>query len=273
MVDLTILLRCSDDLRFERCLDSIDVACPVIAALTPNPTLEAIARRRRVPYALSPRGNPAATTLSALPLCPTSRVLLVDSDCVFLPGAIVRMAALAQTAAIVRPTVQFAHVDMSSYATAIARDFQYTYCGFVYEPGLLVDLDQVLPQVGNMLFSPYAPFTPDGELDYRVRQCVLPIATDPQPTLVHDVLSFAGHLRSYWRYGGSEICRMQHLKQPVLTDYLQGVPARYRSALSKAYPIGTTSVIAISDTFYLLSMLYHVFRPLQLPQQPDLEAE
>lgn len=160
---VNVLIRCSDDHRFSACLDSIDEQCEVVAGLTPNDAIEKIAKGRGVRYSLSPRGNPAATTLAALPMCSYERVLLADSDCVFLPGAIARMKSLAETADIVRPTVLFKHVNRSSYATALARTFQYTYCGFVYEPGLLVNLSTTLPAIGGYLFSHHAPFTPDGE--------------------------------------------------------------------------------------------------------------
>jgi len=265
MAGLSILVRCSEDFRFAACVDSIDDRCEVVAGLTPNAQIERMARDRGIRYALSPRGNPAATTLAALPLCSHERVLLVDSDCVFLPGAIARMMALADDADIVRPTILFKHVDRSSYATTLHRTFQYTYCGFVYEPGLLVNLKTTLPAIGGYLFSPHAPFTPDGELDFRVRGTPLRILTDPEFTLVHDTLRFSGHLRSYWRYGASDANRNKSLGQPVLSTFLADLPERYRLALSAAYPAGTTPIIAICDVLYVASMLYHLVNPMPFP--------
>lgn len=265
MAGLSILVRCSDDPRVFRCLDSIDEPCDVVVSLTPNQSIEAEVARRGLRFARSPRGNASATTLAALSLCAHSRVLLVDSDCVFHPGAIRRMMTMAEHADIVRPTIRFDHGDLSSRATAIAREFQYTYCGFVYEPGLLVDLSAVLPAVGGYLFSPVAPFTPDGELDFRVRKSTLRIATDCEVTLTHASLSFRGHLWSYWRYGMSEASRMHRLKQDVLGDFLRGLPLRYRCALSTRYRRGTTLVIAVGDAVYMASMLYHLLCPADFP--------
>lgn len=268
MEGVTVLVRCSDDPRFEQCLDSIDEHCEVIAALTPNAEIEGIARQRGVRYALSPRGNPAATTNAALPLCGNRRVVLIDSDCVFLPGAIRRITRIAMDADVVRPTIRFRHVDRSSRATALARDFQYSYCGFIYEPGLLIDLERTLPRIGGYLFSPCAPYTPDGEFDYRVRRSSLRVATDTGETLVHDALSFRGHLRSYWRYGASEASRMTHLQQPVLREVLAGLPFRYRSALSRKYPAATLPCVVVCDALYITSMLYHLAAPLHYPGRP-----
>lgn len=265
MVSLSVLVRCSDDFRVLTCLDSIDEACDVVVSLTPNPSLEAEISRRALPFALSARGNPAATTLAGLPLCRYQKVLLVDSDCAFAPGAIRRMASLAESADIVRPMVHFAHHDLSTRATAIARDFQYTYCEFVYEPGLLVDLSRVLPIVGGYLFSSFAPFTPDGEFDYRVRQTALRIASDREVTLTHAPLSFHNHLRSYWRYGMSEASRMKRLRQPVLRELWRGLPLRYRQALSPRYPRGTAPLIAVCDVVHYASIATHVVWPARFP--------
>ena len=260
---LSILVRCSDDPRLIRCLDSIDVSCQLVVTMTPNPELQKELELRRITYALSPKGNPAVTTLAGLKYCHYSQVLLMDCDCVFLPGAIKRMYALAQSADIVRPSIEFEATDFSSYATRLARDFQYTYFGFVYEPGLLLKLDRVLPLVGGYLFTPFAPFTPDGELDYRLRQSEiskeLKIVTDPERTLIHAALPFSKHLRSYWRYGFSEASRMVYLQQPVFLNVITGMAYRYRMAWSRKYPLPTGILIAICDLCYVISMLVHLW--------------
>jgi glycosyltransferase involved in cell wall biosynthesis len=261
-MNLSILVRCSDDIRLIRCLDSIDVPCQVVVAITPNPELQKELEMRGITYALSPKGNPAATTLAGLKYCHSSNVLLIDCDCVFLPGAIKRMYALAQSADIVRPSIEFEATDLSSYATRLARDFQYTYFGFIYEPGLLLKLNHVLPLIGGYLFTPFAPFTPDGELDYRLRQVKiskeLKIATDCERTLIHAALSFTKHLLSYWRYGFSEASRMVYLKQPVFFSVIAGMAYRYRMAWSHRYPFPTGILIAICDICYITSMLVHL---------------
>lgn len=261
-MDLSILVRCSDDMRLIRCLDSIDVLCQVVVTMTPNPEIQKQLEMRGIIYALSPKGNPAATTIAGLKSCHYSNVLLIDCDCIFIPGSIKRMYTLAQSADIVRPNIEFEATDLSSYATRLARDFQYTYFGFVYEPGLLLKLDRVLPLVGGYLFTPFAPFTPDGELDYRLRQFEtikkLKIATDCERTLIHAALSFNKHLRSYWRYGFSEASRIMYLQQPVFFNVIAGMAYRYRIAWSRKYPFPTGILIAICDLCYITSMLIHL---------------
>lgn len=260
-MDLSILVRSSDDPRLTACLDSIDAPCDVIVTLTPDPLVEEQLRRRGIKYALSPKGNPAATTLAGLSLCRFQTVLLVDSDCIFLPGSIERMYRLAENADIVRPTIEFQVVNRSSYLTSLARDYQYTCCGYVYEPGLTIRLDRVLPHVGNYLFTQFAPFTPDGEFDYRLNRAGLKtqlrIVTDPETTIVHAALSFGKHLYSYWRYGRSEASRMLFLKQEVLSDVLNGLRSRHRLAWSDLYPPLTGPVIAVSDVVYISTMVFY----------------
>ena len=264
MIDLTIIVRCSRDPRVIDCLDSIDSDCEIVGALTPDGGIERAFRERRIPAAVTRRGNPAATTNAALSLVSTPNVLLVDSDCRFLPGAIDRMRRLAESAEIVCPSIDFRADGVWSRGTAICRHFQYTYRGYVYEPGLLLRLDRVLPTIGGYLFDAHAPFTPDGELDYRLRTSGalsrLRVATDPQTTLQHAPLSFAGHLGSYWRYGASDASRTAFLNQHVLRDFVSGLPQRYAAARSAAYHAATPPLIAICDAVYVLSMAVNHLR-------------
>lgn len=258
MPEISIVIRCCNDPRVFRCIDSIDEACDVVLALTPNTEIERGVQARGLPMSLSAPGNPAATTLAALPLCRYQTVMLVDSDCVLVPGAIRRLVEIARKADIVRPRVEFEAIGWSSYLTRLARDFQYTYRGHIYEPGLVLRLDRVLPVVGGYLFTEWAPFTPDGEFDDRAREVDLRVATDPETTLVHAALPFHRHLHSHWRYGLSEALRHHALGQAVLWPYLRHLPARYRCAQSDRYPKRTVPAILVSDLVYIVSMLSHL---------------
>lgn len=227
--------------------------------MTPNSELQREVEERRIPYALSPKGNPAATTMKGLPLCRHGSVLLIDSDCVFLPGAIKRVYGLSMDADIVRPSIEFEAIDTSSYLTRLARDFQYTYCGHIYEPGLLIRLGRVLPLVGDYLFTRFAPYTPDGEFDYRIRKAgprsALKIVTDSRTTIRHAALPFTKHLRSYLRYGFSEASRMIYLRQSVLREVIKGLGRRHRLAWSGAYSFFTGPIILVCDTVYITSII------------------
>ena len=106
---MSIVLRCSNDLRVFDCLDSIDVECDIVVAMTPNQEIQKKLELREVRYVLSPVGNPAKTTLSTLPHLKFQNVLLVDSDCVFKREAISRLINLHRDADIVRPRIHFLH--------------------------------------------------------------------------------------------------------------------------------------------------------------------
>jgi hypothetical protein len=221
--ELTVLVRCSDDFRVFDLLGSIDFDCiDIIVGLTPNPEIEQRLKEMMINYAISPKGNIAKTTLNALKLVKTSKVLLVDSDCVFLPNSIQRLFLLAkEDVDIVSPIVIFEATDFSSYLTKIQRTFQYDFCKYIYEPGLLINLDLLLPKVGNYLFSEFAPFTPDGELDFRIRNYgkEIVIARDTKPTLLHRALSFTGNLKANWRYGYSDAIATKRLHHNILQDF------------------------------------------------------
>jgi hypothetical protein len=257
--NISIILRCSNDLRVFDCLDSIDVVCDIVVAMTPNQEIQEELELRNVRYVLSPVGNPAKTTLSALPHLKFQNVLLVDSDCVFKRGAISRLIELFKDADIVRPRIYFVHNDFSSYLTHLCREYVNTYNDFVYEPGLLIDLTTVLPEIGGYLFSELAPFTPDGEFDYRLRQqSKLRITVDNEISLEHDALSFSKHIYSNWRYGCSDAARQQLLGQQTLKFYFKGMPRRTIKAFS--YPIGTFPLVLINDLVYFAALLWNLLK-------------
>lgn len=259
---MSVLVRSSEDLRLVRCLESIDCNVDCVISMTPFPVMESYLTGHGFRFVLSKRGNPAATTEVGLELCRWSTVLLVDSDCVFEPGAIRRMYSLSAVADIVKPKIDFAYRNLSSWLTKLARDFQYTCCGFVYEPGLVVCRQRVLPLIGGYLFDSHAPFTPDGELDYRLTTLGLKnklrIVTDAETTIIHDPLSFSRHLHSYWRYGFSEASRMIFLRQNVLFQILLSLPRRHRKAWFGRYPRLTGPTIAVCDVVYLFSLVVHL---------------
>ncbi len=256
---ISIILRCSNDLRVFDCLDSIDVACDIVVAMTPNKEIQQKLELRNIRYILSPIGNPAKTTLSALPYIKYQNILLVDSDCVFSAGAINRLIDLHKNSDIVRPRIHFVYNNFYSYLTHLCREYVNTYNNFVYEPGLLINLNTVLPEIGGYLFSELAPFTPDGELDYRLRQqSKLKIATDIEITLKHDALTFSKHLFSNWRYGYSDASRQKFLKQKTLKFYLKGLP--YRTAKSFSYPIGTFPIVLFNDIVYIIGFMWYFLK-------------
>lgn len=204
---LSILIRCSDDFRIFDLIKSIDFPVEVVISITPNQLIEQELKNKDIKYIITPKGNPAYTTIKGLELCQNDCVLLMDSDCVFYPETIKRyLEYLENGAEIIRPNITFEATNFSSYLTKIAREFQYSFCGLIYEPGLLINRKAVLPHIGNYLFSKHAPFTPDGELDYRIRASnqKFQIITDEHPSIMHKSLSFSKHLYSYKRYGISE---------------------------------------------------------------------
>lgn len=264
MNELSVLIRCSDDWRLFDCLKSIDAKCDVVVSLTPNKEIEAETTRLGYKFALSEKGNPAATTLAALPLLKNERVLLIDSDCVFFPGSLERLEKISRNCDIVRPKIEFESVDFSSNLTALAREFQYEYCGFVYEPGLVINIKNALPKIGGYLFSKFAPFTPDGELDYRIRnlgETEKPnIETDSMKTIRHAALPFGKHLFSYYRYGMSEVSRMRNLKQQVFWGIVKGLGLRYRKLVDGSYPLLTLPAIMAGDIVYFFSIGWHTIK-------------
>ncbi|HEX8197566.1 MAG TPA: glycosyltransferase [Pyrinomonadaceae bacterium] len=260
--ELTILVRCSDDFRVFDLLRSIDYkGADLIVCLTPNFQIQSILKDSGINYVVSPKGNFARTTLSGLEVIKTSKVLLVDSDCEFFPNSIQRLSSLAmRNVDIVCPNVVFESKSPSSFLTNLQRTFQYESCGYVYEPGLLINLKTLLPKVGGYLFSEYAPFTPDGELDFRIRhsEYKITIVRDNEATLLHKSLKFTDNIKSNWRYGYSDALVTEKLQQDMLKDFTSMLKSKYKSFLSFKYHFLTVLVSVSCDFIYLISLLWHI---------------
>lgn len=258
----SIVIRCSDDFRLFNLLSQINTKeYQVLIGLTPNSLIEQKLETLGIKYVLSKKGNTAITTNKVLPYVVCDNVLLLDSDCLLFPDTLNRFYELIKLNRpdFIRPNIDFEVNNFSSYLTKVQRCFQYNAFDFVYEPCLLVNLKSALPKIGGYLFSDFAPFTPDGELDYRIKnsKSKFLILKDQKKSIKHLALDFRRNLKSHWRYGKSEAITLQNTGVNMMSSFFSRLHERYSKTFSLRYSILTLPAVLICDIVYVFSFYRH----------------
>jgi glycosyltransferase involved in cell wall biosynthesis len=207
--DLTIVIPVCDDPLIYRCLASIDVTCPIIISTNGSPDwfLEGLVTYSRgashvTVLNTSERGIGLAYNRAILQAV-TPMVLLMDSDCIFEPGAIAAMLA-ASSGGLVKGRVQFETEGYGSKVVAAARrlteDPLVTKKANAYSPPLLYRTD-VVEEMGGYHFNAAMKWREDRDFELRRRKSDIPVRLVPAAVIWHKPLSLKNDLRSVRAYG------------------------------------------------------------------------
>jgi glycosyltransferase involved in cell wall biosynthesis len=208
--DITIVIPVCDDPLIYRCLASVDVTCPIIISANGSPDwyLEEL-----VTYAKATAHVTVLTTAEcgiglaynrAISQAFTSLVLLMDSDCIFEPGAIAAMAAAAASCGLVKGRVQFEVEGRGSRLVAAARrlteDPLVTKKVNAYSPPLLYRTS-IIDKMGGYHFNAAMKWREDRDFELRRRKADLPVQLVSTAIIWHKPLRLRDDLRSVWSYG------------------------------------------------------------------------
>jgi hypothetical protein len=261
-LQITAVIRCSDDIRIFDTIQSLESSkCRIVAGIVSDSraSIKQFLNERSIPFVVTPKGNPAQTTIMALNLVETDYVFLIDSDCILLNRAIDRLNNLIITEPwdIIRPNIIFEGNSFSGWLTSIQRFHQYSFAGYVYEPGLLINTKRVKSALGGYIFTKDAPFTPDGELDYRIRTIRhnLKITTDMEKTILHRELDYFINIYSHFRYGMSDANASIKLNLPLFKDFLASIPQKYATSIKKSHGIILFFAVIVCDISYVIGFL------------------
>ncbi|WP_125774300.1 glycosyltransferase family 2 protein [Antribacter gilvus] len=207
---ITVVIPVCDDPLIFRCLASIDLPCRVIVSANGSPPWFLDALRR---YA---QATPRIAVLSragkgiggaynhAIDHVSTPWIVLMDSDCVFEPGAISRLMARSADADVVKGRVCFESNNAVSRLVASARrlteDPVLTHKVSAYSPPLLYRIE-VVGQMGGYHFDSRLAWREDRDFELRRRRAGIPVCAAPDAVIWHKPLSLRDDLRSVWAYG------------------------------------------------------------------------
>jgi glycosyltransferase involved in cell wall biosynthesis len=206
---VTIVIPVCDDPLIYRCLASIDVDCPVVVATNGSPgrfldALRAHAKSAdRVSVVSSPHRGIGSAYNQAIAHATTPLVLLMDSDCVFEPGAISAMLA-AHEHDLVKGRVEFETSTRGTRLVAAARrlteDPLLTGKVSAYSPPLLYRTS-IVGEMGGYHFASALKWREDRDFELRRRTSGLAVHLVPKAVIRHKPLSVRADLRSVWAYG------------------------------------------------------------------------
>ncbi|MFJ8694685.1 glycosyltransferase family 2 protein [Streptomyces roseolilacinus] len=210
--DLTIVIPVRDDPLIYRCLASIDVPCSVIVSTNGSPDwfrkgLATYAKASSHVTVLStPESGIGLAYNRAIAQAVTPLVLLMDSDCVFEPGAIASMLAEAPFG-LVKGRVRFETADRGSRLVAAARrlteDPLVTKKVNAYSPPLLYST-KIVEKMGGYHFNTAMKWREDRDFELRRRKSNIPVRLVPQAVIWHKPLSIRDDLRSVRAYGAGQ---------------------------------------------------------------------
>jgi len=242
-MDMSIVIRCWDDERVFKCVDSIDEDVEVIVSTSENPKFQGKLAARGINYCLVPRGNLSIVSNVGFAATKYNKVLITDSDTTFEKGCIRKMHDALDEHRVVRAKLRFKHrADMPfSRIVAEARDFVNSL-PVVYTPGIAVRKD-ILPDIGGFLFNDPVPFAVDADLNYRIRKARISVRYLDDAVIYHDAESLRHDINAAFRIGRGCMVSAVHLsghdgsggqRPRIIARELKGVkPQHFREILHK----------------------------------------
>lgn len=209
--DVTIVIPVKDDPLIYRCIESVDQRCDIVVASngSPMPFLMDLRARALGRFRLAVLEEPGigAAYNAGIAASKTDWILLMDSDCVFKPGALAALFATAGSNVFVKGRVEFQHDDWASWITAGGRrhleDTRHTGRSNAYSPPLLYRRD-VVSRMGGYHFDARMKWREDRDFELRRRSAGLEVTYEPMGVITHKRLTIREDLRSVRNYGTAQ---------------------------------------------------------------------
>jgi glycosyltransferase involved in cell wall biosynthesis len=207
---LSVVIPCKDDLRVVACVESIDAPAEVLVVSNGSSRsfhaavdgrLAALGARLEV----LPEANLARALEVGIRRAASQDVLLMDSDCVFEPGAVAAFAsALAEgdpASRVLKGEIEFE--PGAGWLGAIIARSRRQHTGrplSAFKPPLAFSR-AIAPAIGGYFFDERLRWKEDADLDRRVRRAGIRIVPVPGGRIRHAPLTPVSDLRSSFRYG------------------------------------------------------------------------
>lgn len=201
-MDLTVVIRCCDDERVFRCIESIDEDVEIIVSLCKNSDLEEELKSKSIKYTLAPHGNLSKTSNKGFNEASYDKVMITDSDTWFGKNCINKVNESLNDYKVVKPGIKFEKDsgNITSDIVAKARDYVNSLA-LVFTPGVGIQKD-ILSDIGGFLFNDPVPFAVDADLDYRIKKSDIDICWLMDEVFIHhDSESLKHDLKSAYRIG------------------------------------------------------------------------
>ena len=207
---LCVVIPCKDDPRVVRCIESIDAPAEVVVVSNGSPEAFVASLRAALPMRGAQLEVLAEANLShalqvGIERAPCDDVLLMDSDCLFEPGAIDAfrhaLAAGDRAREVYKGEIEF-EAGGGLLGTVIARSRrQHTGRPLsAFKPPLALSR-RIGPAIGGYFFDPRLRWKEDADLDHRIRRAGIRVVPVPTGRIRHAPLTLRADLVSSFRYG------------------------------------------------------------------------
>ena len=228
-MDISVVIRCGDDNRVFKCIDSIDEDVEVIVSLSENPKLEKKLENKGIKYCLSPRKNLSKTSNIGFEFASYEKVIITDSDTVFEKGCIKKLYDALDNYKVACAGIKFLSAPQIPFSNIVAESRDYVNSlPLFFTPGIALKKN-VLLEIGGFLFDDNVPYAVDANLDYRVKKAGLPVAWMTNDAYIcHAPESIKHDLKAAFRIGmgcrvGVERLRTFDQYSDTKWDALKGV--------------------------------------------------
>ncbi|MGW3957457.1 glycosyltransferase family 2 protein [Streptomyces sp. NPDC004752] len=208
---VSIVIPVKDDPLIVRCLESVDenVEVVVVTNGSTETFVNDLACFDKYPVQMVCLDNPGigAAFNAGVEKASGEYILLMDSDCVFLPGSIRALAEGITGGNFSRGRVQFSSHSWATRMTARTREFTEdalrTGRPNAYSPPLLYR-KSVITQLGGYHFDARLAWREDRDFELRRRAAGLDVKFVSGGVVVHKALSFGDDLASVRSYGAGQ---------------------------------------------------------------------
>ncbi|WP_191567435.1 glycosyltransferase family 2 protein [Metabacillus idriensis] len=200
MLNLSVVVPAYNDPRLEQCLKSIDEDVEVIVVLNgATEKVKKIAYSSKAVIAELKEPNLAKAYNYGIQIATHKNILIMDSDCIFRKGTILKLYNLLDEASLAKGRVMFSFSSRIGKIIARARHI-HTSKKNAYSPPLAFD-KTILEKVGGYYFDEALAWTEDYDFDVRVKKAKLTLKYDDTARIIHPELSLMQDLKSSFNYG------------------------------------------------------------------------
>lgn len=204
-MNLSIIVCTKDDMRIQLLLNSINQDCEVVVVCNGStPDYENYVRKLLIDsgmrFVLESIPNPSLSAAREIGSClaSASKVVHIDTDCIFTENALAEFDRLLNTYSAVNGAVRFDYTDWKSKIIADMRSFGIPGMMLCPSIGFIKGIREM---IGGHYFDRRLTWIEDSELNIRLHKANIFVHETGILTCIHAPLTFLQDLRSAYCYG------------------------------------------------------------------------
>jgi hypothetical protein len=210
-LDISVVIRCSDDNHIFKCIKSIDSQVEIIVSLTENKKIQKKLEDMGIKYCITPKGNLSITSNAGFNVTSFNKVIITDSDTIFGKKCVEKMFNALNDFKCARVNLKTLWNSSLRFSNIVAKGISYVFSlPLAFTPGLAVRKD-ILTEIGGFLFNEPVPFAVDADLNHRIKKAKIPIKFLKDAYLYHLPCSLKHSLKAAFRIGKGVRISVEHL--------------------------------------------------------------